>query len=91
MAMSIISLCLQLGLAVSVSASQTIFANRLPGLLHQYAPGVNVTMVQEAGATGAREFITLEQMSGFLKAYNEAVTKMFVSKYAALPDLPPYL
>lgn len=79
MSMSIISLCLHLGTAVSVSASQTVFANRLPKLLHEYAPGVNVTLVQEAGATNARKLVSPDQLDGFLGAYNQAVTSMFVS------------
>lgn len=79
MSMSVISLFMQLGIAVSVSASQTIFANQLPPLLRQYAPQVNVSMVQEAGAANARHLIPPNQFSGFLKAYNQAVTDMFVS------------
>ncbi|OAA36732.1 Major facilitator superfamily [Beauveria brongniartii RCEF 3172] len=79
MGLSVISLCMQLGLAISVSASQTVFANQLPSLLHQYAPEVNITMIQEAGATNARDLISADQFSGFLKAYNQAVTEMFVS------------
>ncbi|KAM3460048.1 hypothetical protein MY5147_000272 [Beauveria neobassiana] len=85
MSMSVISLCMQFGLAISVSASQTIFANQLPPLLRHYAPEVNITMVQEAGATNVRGLISSDQFSGFLKAYNQAVTVMFVS----IPYLMP--
>ncbi|TQV91822.1 MFS transporter [Cordyceps javanica] len=83
MSMSVISLCLQLGLAVSVSASQTIFANQLPVLMHEYAPSVNITMVQEAGAPKARHVVSAEDLPGFLKAYNQAVTEMFYFPTAA--------
>lgn len=76
---------MQFGLAISVSASQTIFANQLPPLLRHYAPEVNITMVQEAGATNVRGLISSDQFSGFLKAYNQAVTVMFVS----IPYLMP--
>jgi hypothetical protein len=69
---------LQLGTAVSVSACQAIFNNRLPMLLHHYASGVNVTAVLEAGATNARHFVEPAQMPGFLEAYNQAVTALFV-------------
>lgn len=78
MSMSVISLFMQLGIAISVSASQTIIANQLPPLLHRCAPQVNVTMVQEAGAASARHLIPHDLSSGFLKAYNQAVTDMFV-------------
>ncbi|OAQ99457.1 hypothetical protein LLEC1_07793 [Akanthomyces lecanii] len=83
MSMSVISLFMQLGIAVSVSASQTIFANQLPGLLHEHAPNLNVTMVQEAGAAGARNAISAQEMPGFLTAYNQAVTEMFYFPMAA--------
>lgn len=73
-----INLFLQLGLAVSVSACQTIFSNQLPALLARYAPDVNAAKVLEAGATRARDLIQPYQMEGFLKAYNQAVTEMFV-------------
>ncbi|OAA78856.1 Major facilitator superfamily domain, general substrate transporter [Akanthomyces lecanii RCEF 1005] len=83
MSMSVISLFMQLGIAVSVSASQTIFANQLPPLLRQYAPQVNGSMVQEAGAANARHLIPPSQFSGFLKAYNQAATDMFYFPMAA--------
>ncbi|EJP69096.1 MFS transporter, putative [Beauveria bassiana ARSEF 2860] len=85
MSMSVISLCMQLGLAISVSASQTIFANQLPPLLRHYASEVNITMVQEAGATNVQGLISSDQFPGFLKAYNQAVTEMFVN----IPYLMP--
>ncbi|KAJ6781134.1 hypothetical protein PWT90_04853 [Aphanocladium album] len=83
MCMSVVSLCMQLGIAVSVSASQTIFANRLPVLMHKYAPNVNVTMIQEAGASNARHVVSAEDFPGFLKGYNEAITSMFYFPMAA--------
>ncbi|KAM3523496.1 hypothetical protein MY4038_008159 [Beauveria bassiana] len=83
MSMSVISLCMQLGLAISVSASQTIFANQLPPLLRHYASEVNITMVQEAGATNVRGLISSDQFPGFLNAYNQAVTEMFYFPTAA--------
>ncbi|KAK9778472.1 putative Major facilitator superfamily (MFS) profile domain-containing protein [Seiridium cardinale] len=73
------NLFMQLGNAVSVSSSQTIFNNRLPSLLSRYAPEVNTTMVLQAGATRARSLIPPDQLPGFLKAYNQAITSIFVS------------
>jgi hypothetical protein len=72
------NLFMQLGNAVSVSAAQTIFNNRLPVLLSRYAPEVNTTMVLQAGATRVRHLVLPEQLPGFLKAYNEAITNIFV-------------
>lgn len=74
---SSINLFMQLGNAVSVSSSQTIFNNRLPALLSRYAPEVNTTMVSQAGATRARQLIPPEQLPGFLEAYNQAITNIF--------------
>ncbi|KAM3537521.1 hypothetical protein ARSEF1564_009553 [Beauveria bassiana] len=76
--LSVLNVFLQLGLAVSVSACQTIFNNQLPTLLHRYAPGVNVTAIVEAGATDARHFGEPAQLPGFLHGYNKAVTAIFV-------------
>jgi hypothetical protein len=85
------NLFMQLGNAVSVSGSQTIFNNRLPVLLSQYAPDVDVNMVLKAGATGIRGLLTPEQLPGFLEAYNRAVTDIFVSIYSSgiIPRFPP--
>lgn len=80
---SILSLFLQLGIAVSVSSCQTIFNNRLPALLQRYAPGVDITMIVEAGATKARHFVEPAQLPGFLYAYNKAVTSVFFFPMAA--------
>ncbi|KAK8150068.1 hypothetical protein G3M48_004272 [Beauveria asiatica] len=75
--LSVLNVFLQLGLAVSVSACQTIFNNQLPTLLHRYAPSVNVTAIVEAGATDARHFVEPAQLPGFLHGYNKAVTAIF--------------
>lgn len=78
LSLSVLNLFLQLGTAVSVSACQTIFNNRLPLLLHQYAPEVNATLVLEAGATNSRNLVQPAELAGFLRAYNQAVTAVFV-------------
>ena len=70
---------MQLGLAISVSAAQTIFRNLLPVFLQRYAPTVDVNLVVEAGATSVRELIPAADMPGFLRAYSLAITDMFVS------------
>ncbi|XWX01817.1 hypothetical protein V2A60_009846 [Cordyceps javanica] len=81
--LSVLNVFLQLGLAVSVSACQTIFNNRLPILLHRYAPGVNATEIVGAGATDARHFVEPAQMPGFLHGYNMAITAVFYFPTAA--------
>ncbi|ETS78443.1 hypothetical protein PFICI_10505 [Pestalotiopsis fici W106-1] len=78
-----INLFMQLGLAVSVSASQTIFRNQLPLLLHKYAPGVDAHLIAEAGATSVRELVSATGLPGFLQAYNLGITEMFHLSTAA--------
>ena len=85
--LGVMNLFMQLGIAVSVSVCQTVFDNRLPGLLHQYAPEIDVDLVFKAGVTGIRALIPAASMPGFLKAYNQALTEMFVS----LPSVKLFL
>lgn len=77
--LGVMNLFMQLGIAVSVSVCQTVFNNRLPELLHRYAPKVDVDLVFKAGVTGIRALIPAASMPGFLQAYNQALTEMFVS------------
>lgn len=85
-ALATINLFMQLGLAVSVSAAQTILRNRLPVFLQMYAPNVDANLVAEAGATSVQELVSAEDMTGFLRAYNMAITEMFVSNF--FPGVP---
>jgi len=73
-----INLFMQLGIAISVSASQTVFRNQLPVLLRKHAPAIDLNIVVDAGATAVRKLIPPADMPGFLKAYNLAITNMFV-------------
>ncbi|CAI4214281.1 unnamed protein product [Parascedosporium putredinis] len=82
-ALATINLFMQLGLAVSVSAAQTILRNRLPIFLQMYAPNVDANLVAEAGATSVQELVSAEDMTGFLRAYNMAITEMFHFSTAA--------
>jgi hypothetical protein len=77
--LGVINLFMQLGLAVSVSAAQTIFRNQLPVFLKKYAPGIDAQVVVDAGATNVRKLIPAAEMPGFLQAYNLAIADMFVS------------
>ncbi|KAI0127010.1 major facilitator superfamily-domain-containing protein [Xylariales sp. AK1849] len=76
-AIAVANMFMQFGNAVAISISQTIFRNRLPQLLAQYAPDVDVGAVLGAGATEVRGVVTSDQLPGLLIAYNKAVTSMF--------------
>ncbi|KAM7223550.1 Major facilitator superfamily domain containing protein [Rhypophila decipiens] len=83
MSLAVINLFMQLGLAVSVSAAQTIFRNQLPLLLDKYAPDIDAQTVIDTGATSVRELVSASDMPGFLQAYNLAITNMFYFSTAA--------
>jgi hypothetical protein len=76
-AVSVANLFMQFGVAVAISASQTIFHSRLPNLLAQYAPGVDIDAILNAGATQVRDLLSPDQLPGLLTAYNKALTTMF--------------
>ncbi|KAI9691805.1 MAG: hypothetical protein M1822_007877 [Bathelium mastoideum] len=67
-----------LGGAVSISAAQNIFLNKLIQELPKYAPDVNPQVVVAAGATHIREVVTPQQLPGVLAAYDKAVTTAFI-------------
>jgi hypothetical protein len=77
--LAIVNLLMNLGSAVAVSLGQTIFQSYLPGLLAQYAPGVDAGAVTHAGATNIRGLVSPEELPGLLVAYNKALAQMFVS------------
>ncbi|KAL2164961.1 hypothetical protein VTH06DRAFT_257 [Thermothelomyces fergusii] len=72
-----VNLFMNFGTAISISISQTIFRNSLPGLLAKSAPEVDARVVLEAGATNIRKLVTAEQLPRVLVAYNKALTQMF--------------
>jgi hypothetical protein len=78
-ALVVVNLMMQLGVSLSVSAAQTIFRNRLIVSMQQYAPGVSVDTVVNAGATDIRRLVSVAQLPGVIYAYNDALTRMFVS------------
>ncbi len=77
--LAIVNLFMNLGGTVGVSLGQTIFQSYLPGLLAQYAPGVDPGSVINAGATNIRGLVSSEGLPGVLVAYNKALAQMFVS------------
>ncbi|KXX80343.1 putative HC-toxin efflux carrier TOXA [Madurella mycetomatis] len=80
-ALAVINLFMNLGCAIAVAASQTIFHNYLPVLLAQHAPGVDPMSVMDAGATNIRELVSPDELRGLLEAYNTALTQIFALKY----------
>lgn len=79
MALSVVGVAMQLGIALGVSAALTIVRNEVPLLLKRYAPDVDASSVINAGATEIRNLVPKSQLEGFLTAYNQAVTTTFVS------------
>ncbi|KAI9713859.1 MAG: hypothetical protein M1820_000589 [Bogoriella megaspora] len=67
-----------LGGAVSISAAQNIFLNKLLKQLPKYAPSVNPALVVSAGATHIRDVVASDQLPGVLTAYNSAITTAFI-------------
>jgi hypothetical protein len=78
---SIVVFCQFFGGALFLAFAETDFSNSLSSALTEFAPGVNETLVFNAGATAAREVVTSEQLPGLLRAYNQAITNTFVSYY----------
>lgn len=77
--LAVINLFMNLGCAVSISASQSIFVNGLPGLLAHYAPGVDASSVINAGAVDIRGLVSVDLLPGLLISYSRALTRTFVS------------
>jgi hypothetical protein len=68
-----------LGSAIGTSVGQTIFRSGIPGALAQYAPFVDPELVINTGATEIQQLVTPDQLPELLRAYNEALTQIFVS------------
>jgi hypothetical protein len=71
-----------LGGALSISIAQNIFSNGLKSNLPIDAPGVDPTLVINAGATHIRETVTAAQLPGVLLAYMSALAQSFVISIA---------
>jgi hypothetical protein len=68
-----------LGGAIFVSLGQTIFSNQLRPALRHFAPTVDVEAVYAVGATAFRTVVTEAEVPGVVLAYNQALTRVFVS------------
>lgn len=62
-----------------LALAETDLSSSLQSALPEYAPGVNSTLIFDAGATGVRSVVSAEQLPGVVLAYNEAVVNTFVS------------
>jgi hypothetical protein len=75
--MSLVIFCQNFGGALFLSFSQTIFNSGLKDALPHFAPGVNSTMVIDAGATGIHDVLSGESLKGVILAYNQTVNHVF--------------
>ena len=78
-ATSSLTLLMYLGSAIGTSIGQTIFRSSIPGALERYAPLVNPELVINTGAEEIQQLVTPDQLPELLRAYNEALIKIFVS------------
>ncbi|EED19111.1 hypothetical protein TSTA_024360 [Talaromyces stipitatus ATCC 10500] len=65
------------GGAILIVIAETIFNSKLALEMAQYAPDVNVEVVEAAGASGFGDAVPPAQIHGVLRAYNSALTKEF--------------
>lgn len=66
-----------LGPAIFVSVSQTIFTERLKADLQIYAPGLNATSLQNMGLQNLKTSIGKENLQGALLGYDKAIVQTF--------------
>jgi MFS family permease len=65
----------QLGPVLSLSASSTLFANRLKAEVLKYAPEINATTLDNTGLTDIRTIIGGDRLGQILLGYDAAVTQ----------------
>ncbi|KAF7561417.1 hypothetical protein G7046_g2724 [Stylonectria norvegica] len=66
-----------LGGALFVTASQTVFSNKLIQKVEEYVPGLDPQVVLATGAASIRESIRPEWVAGVILAYNDALAISF--------------
>jgi hypothetical protein len=64
-----------MGSSLFVSASSTLFRNRLIGEVHQHSPSTNATAVEDAGLSEIRTLIGGDKLGAVLSGYNAAVVQ----------------
>jgi len=73
-----------LGGALFTSFGQTLFSNQLKPALAHFAPEVDAKAVFAVGATAFRSVVPEESVPGVILAYNQALTRVFVSPFCGL-------
>jgi hypothetical protein len=68
-----------LGGTLFISFGQTLFTNQLKMALIEYAPSVDGELVLSVGATAFRTVVNPSEVPGVLLAYNQALTRIYVS------------
>jgi len=68
-----------LGGPLFISFGQTLFANQLKAGLSHFAPTIDAEKVLGVGATAFRTVVTTSEVPGVLLAYNQALTRVYVS------------
>ena len=69
--------------SVFLSIADTVFTNKLRAWIHQFAPTVNPQIVINAGATGVRQVVSPQDLSGVLTAYAKSCDDVFFLATAA--------
>ena len=64
-----------MGSALFVSASSTLFNNRLVDEIAQSSPSTNVTALEAMGLSGIRGYIGSDKLGAVLSGYNQAVVE----------------
>lgn len=72
------------GGAIFISLGQTVFSNVLLPALRRSAPQIEPGVVMAAGATGWRALVPRDVVRGVVLAYNQALTRVFVSAFFPL-------
>ncbi|KAK9233821.1 major facilitator superfamily domain-containing protein [Lipomyces kononenkoae] len=73
--LAIVSFASQLGPVLFISASTTLFQNRLDAEISQLAPGTNITSLEHMGLSDIRTYIGGDRLRDVLLGYDKAVTQ----------------
>lgn len=65
--------------SIFLSLGQTIFSNQLASALKEFTPEVDPATVLDVGVTNFRSVVAPGSIPGVILAYNQAITRVFVS------------
>lgn len=74
---TLLMFCQFFGGTLFLSFSQTAFTASLTNSIPKYAPGINPSVVIQAGATGYRTVVSAADLPGVVKAYSVAIDNTF--------------